>query len=135
MSRVKGKNTRIEVDFRKKLWARGLRYRLGYKLLGKPDLVFVSASVAVFVDGCFWHGCPVHGQEPKTNKEFWVEKLRKNKQRDQRVTAELTALGWLVVRFWEHELKKELDRCIADLSRILELRKSVRSNVNTKVRE
>jgi DNA mismatch endonuclease (patch repair protein) len=132
MSQVRGKNTRLEVDFRKKLWAMGLRYRLGYRLLGKPDLVFVSAKVAVFVDGCFWHGCPIHGQQPKTNSAFWKQKLDRNKLRDQRVSEELAGLGWAVVRFWEHELKQEVYRCVSELSETIKKRKSGGPQTNTK---
>lgn len=117
MSKVKGKNTKLEVEFRKVLWARGLRYRLGWKLPGKPDLVFVGVKVAVFIDGCFWHACPIHGQEPKTNAGFWFEKLRKNKLRDQTVNMKLAELGWRVVRIWEHELREDADRCVSELSK------------------
>jgi DNA mismatch endonuclease (patch repair protein) len=115
MSKVKNKNTGLEVRFRKVLWARGLRYRLGRKLLGKPDLVFIGPKVAVFIDGCFWHACPIHGQEPKTNASFWAEKLKKNILRDQKVNAGLDELGWKVVRFWEHELKDDVEQCVSEL--------------------
>lgn len=117
MSRVKNRDTTLEVRFRKVLWARGLRYRLSRKLFGKPDLVFVSAKVAVFIDGCFWHACPIHGQEPKTNSDFWSDKLTKNKLRDQKVNAGLAELGWTVVRFWEHELKEDAERCANELTK------------------
>lgn len=123
MSKVKNKNTTLEVKFRKILWSRGFRYRLGRKLLGKPDLVFVSAKVAVFIDGCFWHACPIHGQEPKTNVGFWSEKLAKNRLRDQTVNIGLTELGWTVIRFWEHELKDDVDLCVNELARTLKNRK------------
>lgn len=123
MSKVKNKNTTLELKFRKILWSRGLRYRLDRKLLGKPDLVFVSAKVAVFIDGCFWHACPLHGQEPKTNTGFWSEKLVKNKVRDQMVNSGLTDLGWMVIRFWEHELKDDVELCINELVRTLKNRK------------
>lgn len=120
MSRVKNKDTSLEVKFRKALWTRGLRYRLGRKLLGKPDLVFVSAKIAVFIDGCFWHACPIHGQKPKTNSVFWSEKLTKNSLRDQKVNAGLVELGWTVVRFWEHELNDDAERCVTELMKTLE---------------
>jgi DNA mismatch endonuclease (patch repair protein) len=124
MAQVKGKNTRLEVDFRKKLWGRGFRYRVGYKLLGKPDLVFIGPKVAVFIDGCFWHGCPVHGQQPKTNVAFWCAKLSKNKKRDELVNDELSQRGWRVVRFWEHEVKRDFDQCVARLKNEIEKGKS-----------
>lgn len=120
MSRVKNTDTSLEVKFRKILWARDLRYRLGRKLLGKPDLVFVSAKIAVFIDGCFWHACPMHGQKPKTNTGFWSEKLTKNILRDQKVNAGMIELGWTVVRFWEHELKDDTDRCVNELMKTIQ---------------
>ncbi|MCP4699878.1 MAG: very short patch repair endonuclease [Gammaproteobacteria bacterium] len=108
MSRVKGKNTRPELQLRKALWQAGLRYRLHYaKLPGKPDLVFIKARVAVFVDGCFWHGCPLHASFPAANREYWKKKLDGNIERDRRVNVELEQKGWTVLRFWEHQLKKE----------------------------
>lgn len=118
MSRVKGKNTGPEIKLRKALWATGLRYRLEYKLFGKPDLVFVSAKIAVFIDGCFWHGCPVHGEYPQTNKTFWAEKIRKNTQRDQLVNTKLAELGWTVVRYWEHEIKHDIVSCVEQITTV-----------------
>jgi DNA mismatch endonuclease (patch repair protein) len=112
MSRVKGKNTDIEIKLRKALWSKGARYRIGYKIPGKPDLVFVSAKVAIFIDGCFWHGCPIHGEQPKTNENFWATKIHKNKLRDQQVNSQLMTLGWTVLRCWEHEITSNLDACI-----------------------
>jgi DNA mismatch endonuclease (patch repair protein) len=105
MARVKGRNTQPELALRKALWAAGLRYRLHRKLPGTPDLAFVSAKVAVFVDGCFWHGCPQHYSFPATRPEFWAAKLDRNVARDARVDAELTALGWNALRLWEHDIK------------------------------
>ena len=107
MSRIRGKNTSPEMKLRKMLWESGLRgYRVHYKLPGKPDIVFTRKKVVVFVDGCFWHKCPVCFRPPETNAEFWNEKLQKNVERDLRVTQELETLGWVVLRFWEHEIKK-----------------------------
>jgi DNA mismatch endonuclease, patch repair protein len=73
-------------------------------ILGKPDFVFRKERLAVFVDGCFWHGCPVHGRNPTTNKQYWVEKLQRNRLRDLTVKRGLTKQGWTVVRLWGHEL-------------------------------
>lgn len=106
MSRIKGKNTGPELILRKALWSAGLRYRLGYKLPGKPDLVFVSSKTVVFIDGCFWHGCPLHVNYPKTNEIFWREKITKNINRDKMINENLKALGWNVMRFWEHEIEE-----------------------------
>lgn len=111
MSRIRSKETSPEMLFRKALWTAGLRYRLKTKLPGKPDLVFPSAKVAVFVDGCFWHGCPQHGKVPKSNQGFWVKKFTKNIARDLAANAALSAQGWLALRFWEHDIEKDLVGC------------------------
>lgn len=123
MSRVTGKNTKPEVLLRKALWSKGLRYRLHYKIIGKPDIVFVAARVAVFVDGCFWHGCPEHGSIPKSRREFWEKKIKKSIKRDQRVVNELGAAGWLVLRYWEHAVTDDLDKIVEELQAILAKRK------------
>jgi DNA mismatch endonuclease (patch repair protein) len=101
------RDTPPEVALRSALHRLGLRFRLHRKIEGvlrvRPDIVFVSARVAVFVDGCFWHGCPEHGTVPKTNREWWTAKLQANMERDERHTAALQDAGWNVVRVWEHE--------------------------------
>ena len=73
----------------------------------KPDFVFQKLTVALFVDGCFWHGCPQHGTKPKTNAKFWRDKIAGNKARDRRVNYALRQRGWMVVRLWEHELSRK----------------------------
>ena len=114
MSRIRGKNTSPELKLRKMLWESGIRgYRVHYKLPGKPDIVFTRKKVVVFVDGCFWHKCPVCFRPPETNAEFWNEKLQKNVERDLKVTKELEDLGWTVLRFWEHEVKKTPEDVVA----------------------
>jgi DNA mismatch endonuclease (patch repair protein) len=107
MSRIRGRNTGPELTVRKALWALGLRYRTHSAIPGRPDIVFAGAKVAVFIDGCFWHGCALHGVKPKTNRDFWREKIRKNRARDRKVTRILEADGWSVLRFWEHEVEDE----------------------------
>jgi len=114
MSRIRGKNTSPELKLRKMLWESGIRgYRVHYKLPGKPDIVFTRKKVVVFVDGCFWHKCPVCFRPPETNAEFWNDKLQKNVERDLKVTKELEDLGWTVLRFWEHEVKKTPEDVLA----------------------
>jgi DNA mismatch endonuclease (patch repair protein) len=108
----KRKDTTAEVRLRSALHRRGLRYRKDrlVRLDGlnvRPDIVFTRAKVAVFMDGCFWHGCPEHGTVPTRNTEYWIPKLRANTKRDQRVNAALTAAGWEVQRVWEHEQQDE----------------------------
>ncbi|WP_456378980.1 very short patch repair endonuclease [Thiolapillus sp.] len=116
MSRIRGKDTGPEMILRKALWSKGLRYRVHYKITGRPDIVFPGKHVAIFVDGCFWHGCPEHGTKPKTNANFWRAKITSNISRDQKVTDELTNAGWHVLRFWEHEINNNLDSIIRKIS-------------------
>jgi len=107
MSRIKGKNTGPEVRLRKLLWSQGVRgYRIHYNLPGKPDIVFTKKKIAIFIDGCFWHRCPVCFQEPATRKEFWMKKIQSNIERDKKVNTQLSDDGWNVIRIWEHEIRK-----------------------------
>jgi DNA mismatch endonuclease (patch repair protein) len=85
-------------------------WRRKSKLRGSPDFTFPSQKLAVFVDGCFWHGCPKHGHYPKGNAAFWRNKITRNKARDRRVTRALRAQGWRVLRIWEHELTRKNER-------------------------
>ncbi len=102
-------DTKPEVALRKALHARGLRYRKDLRLdlpsgvRVRPDIVFTARKVAVFVDGCFWHVCPVHGREPTSNEWYWTPKLRRNVERDKAANEALAEAGWQVVRLWEHE--------------------------------
>lgn len=105
MSRIRSKDTKPEILLRKALWAKGFRYRLHSDLPGRPDLVFPRFRLAVFMDGCFWHGCPQHYAAPKTRADFWKNKLRRNVLRDMEVEDQLADMGWKSLRFWEHDLK------------------------------
>lgn len=101
-------DTKPEVELRRALHRLGYRYRKDLRLdLGgrrvRPDIVFTARKVAVFVDGCFWHACPEHGRQPRTNEWYWAPKLRRNVERDRAADAALAAAGWRVVRLWEHE--------------------------------
>ena len=107
MSHNRDRDTKPEMLLRRALWARGCRYRLRCRLPGRPDIIFVSARVAVFVDGCFWHGCPIHATRPKVNEQFWARKLQANSERDRAVNDQLGALGWTVLRVWEHEVRRD----------------------------
>jgi len=107
MSKIRGKNTAPEIKLRKLLWSEGIRgYRIHFKLPGKPDIVFTKKKIAIFIDGCFWHKCPVCFQEPETRKEFWMKKILSNIDRDVKVNTQLKEKGWTVIRIWEHEIKK-----------------------------
>jgi DNA mismatch endonuclease (patch repair protein) len=103
------RDTQPEVRLRSALHGRGLRFRKDHpiRIPGhrpvRPDIVFTRALVAVFVDGCFWHGCPEHQHVPRSNVDYWAPKLRRNVDRDREVDTLLTGAGWRVVRVWEHE--------------------------------
>ena len=86
---------------------------------GKPDFVFDKKRIAVFVDGCFWHGCKQCRNIPTTNRSFWKKKIEGNKHRDVLVSRKLRREGWCVTRFWEHEVRKELDKCVDKIRGIL----------------
>lgn len=107
MSRLPRKDTTPELALRRVLFASGLRYRVHQRVPGMPrrtvDMSFTRVRVAVFVDGCFWHGCPYHGMTPKANRDWWSRKLDGNRSRDAETSAHLSALGWVVLRFWSHE--------------------------------
>ena len=110
MAKIKGRNNKTEVAFRKWLWALGCRYRLNVKTLpGKPDLVFRKARLAVFVDGDFWHGknWAERKNDLKSNRDFWIPKIERNIQRDEEVNQLLRAQDWHVLRFWESDLARD----------------------------
>ncbi|MGD9382298.1 MAG: very short patch repair endonuclease, partial [Candidatus Thorarchaeota archaeon] len=90
------------------------------ELKGKPDFFFPEKRVVVFVDGCFWHGCPKCGHVPKTNSAFWRTKIQRNKERDNRTSTLLQEQGFTVIRFWEHELTSSLSACVAKVLSVLE---------------
>lgn len=106
MERQARRDTAAELAVRRAVWRLGLRYRVDVapvKGRRRADLVFTRARVAVYVDGCFWHRCPIHATTPKANREWWEEKLSANVVRDRDTGARLAAAGWEVVRVWEHE--------------------------------
>ncbi|GAB3240885.1 very short patch repair endonuclease [Kineosporia babensis] len=107
MRRQARQDTTPELELRRLLHAKGLRYRVGMKVPGMPrrtiDIAFTAVSVAVFVDGCFWHGCPEHATWPTANSEWWRSKIMRNQARDTETTNHLMANGWFVHRMWEHE--------------------------------
>lgn len=111
MSMQARRDTRPELALRRELHRRGLRYRVDYPLLGLPrrraDVVFTRRRLAVFVDGCFWHVCPIHGSWPSNNAGWWAQKLRANVRRDRETDARLDRLGWRVLRFWEHDQPRQ----------------------------
>ena len=122
MSKIRGKDTKPEMTFRRALYAAGYRYRVDYKkLIGKPDIALKKYKTVIFIDGEYWHGHNWEERKPKikTNRDFWVAKIERNMQRDAEVNESLERLGYTVFRFWEHEVKKELDRCLNEVLQYL----------------
>lgn len=109
MSSIRSTHTKPELVLRKALWAEGLRYRLHYGR-EKIDIAFPGKKVAVFVDGCFWHGCPRHFRAPASNKGYWRPKIERNKIRAKEKDRRLRGQGWKIVHIWEHELKKKPEK-------------------------
>jgi DNA mismatch endonuclease (patch repair protein) len=123
MSKIRSRNTKAEVKLRKALWQAGFRYRLHHKeIVGKPDVVFVKYRIAVFVDGDFWHGYNWEEKKKKilSNKAYWIPKIESNIERDKQVNNFLTGKGWRVIRFWEHEIQKNIDECLAKIKAAFE---------------
>ena len=138
MSRVRTSDSDPEVRLRRILHSRGLRYRVNRRPLAalrcRPDIVFGPARVAVFVDGCFWHGCPTHASWPKANAEWWRQKIQKTRDRDKATTRDLVASGWYVMRVWEHEdpvvAADTVERVLAERRRGTPLRSDARRAVD-----
>jgi DNA mismatch endonuclease, patch repair protein len=108
MRAIRRRDTAVELAIRSQLHARGYRFRVDHpvKVDGrspKPDIVFSRRKVAVFIDGCFWHGCPEHGRTPKRNTHYWSPKIARNIERDRDQTLRLESAGWRVLRIWAHE--------------------------------
>lgn len=117
MRNIKSKDTKIEIILRKALWEKGIRYRKNYVALpGKPDIVLTKYKIAIFCDGEFFHGKDWEVLKPKlqnsNNGDFWIEKISRNRKRDEEVDKKLSFMGWTVIRFWGDEIKRDIDTCI-----------------------
>ena len=117
MSAIRSKNTTPEMTLRKEMWAQGLRYRIHYGK-EKIDVAFPSRKLAIFVDGCFWHSCPLHSHIPKSNEKYWVAKLKKNRERSKGKDDRLEREGWTILHFWEHEINNKKN-VVAEIAKIL----------------
>lgn len=118
MSQISSKGTKPEKLLKKALWGAGIRYKTPKKPLpGKPDISLKKYKLVIFVDGAFWHGYDWENRENsiKSNREFWIAKIERNRQRDQEVNAFYQSKGWTVLRFWDFEVKGEVGRCVAEV--------------------
>lgn len=125
MQAIRSKDTTIEVLLRKALWERGVRYRKNYKkLIGKPDIAITKYRIAVFCDSDYWHGYDWgnRNQRIKSNRDYWVPKIERNMKRDQEVTERLQHEGWIVLRFWEWQIRKKLSECVENILQAIESR-------------
>ncbi len=126
MQAIHSKDTTIELLLRKALWERGVRYRKNYKkLIGKPDIAITKYKIAVFCDSDYWHGYDWENrnQRIKSNRDYWVPKIERNMARDREVTEALQRDGWLVLRFWEWQIRKHLIECVESVLQAIETRK------------
>lgn len=120
MAAVRRKDTAPELTLRRHLREANITCRRSHaKLPGSPDLVFPSERLAVFVDGCFWHGCRKHRTIPRSNAPYWTEKIERNRARDRRVDRQLHTLGWTTLRIWEHAVDASPCSCVARVARAL----------------
>lgn len=132
MSKVRQKGTDAEVALRREMHRIGLRYRVNYEVLKKPrrvaDIAFPGRKIAIFVDGCFWHGCPEHATWPKRNTELWRQKIETNRLRDADTNERLRSIGWTVLRFWSHESPYDSARVVADMVAMIDLKRRAESH-------
>ncbi|WP_409294054.1 very short patch repair endonuclease [Peribacillus sp. SCS-26] len=102
----------LENRVTKALWKRDIRLRKNSKMFGRPDISIKKYKIVIFIDSCFWHSCPLHGNMPKSNQEYWIKKLQRNKDRDQEVNGYYHERGWNILRIWEHEFKQDFNAAI-----------------------
>jgi len=117
MSRIRGKNTKMENLFARELRKAKIKFKRYPRIYGSPDFL-VNENIVVFVDGCFWHKCPIHYKEPKTKRKFWVSKIEENIKRDKKVDKKLKGEGYKVIRFWEHEIEHDIKKCVKRLNNL-----------------
>lgn len=110
MSKVRSKDTKLELSFKELLI--GYRFRYQPKIIGKPDFALKKLKIAIFIDSCFWHKCPKHFRKPNSNISYWKPKINRNVERAKEVNKQLRRNGWKAVRFWEHDIKKNPNKCI-----------------------
>ncbi|WP_066392260.1 very short patch repair endonuclease [Neobacillus mesonae] len=113
----------LENRVTKALWKMGFRFRKNARLIGKPDIAIKKDKIVIFIDSCFWHNCPLHGNMPKSNREYWEKKLERNKKRDIEVTKYYRDMGWNILRVWEHEFKENFDEATKQIANFITISK------------
>ncbi|WP_256252623.1 very short patch repair endonuclease [Paenibacillus sp. UNC496MF] len=121
MSAIRSTHTKLEDAVTTSLWRMGFRFRKNVrKLKGKPDIAIRKYKIVIFIDSCFWHFCEHHGHIPKSNTEFWIEKLERNKRRDEEIFKYYHELGWQVLRVWEHDLKDDFEATVLRIATFID---------------
>ena len=130
MSSIKNKDTKPEIFFRKALWKWGIRYRKNVKMFGKPDIAIKKYKLVIFIDGDYWHGnnwkirnLPSLESELANYSDFWKNKIVSNIERDKKVNEHYKSLGWIILRFWQSDIKKDLNQCIIKTLNIINTKK------------
>ena len=119
MKKIKSRNTKPEISFRRALWKSGIRYRITYKKLpGCPDIVIAKSKIVIFIDGEFWHGYDWKNKRDriKDNRDYWIPKIERNMERDIEINEQLLQAGFKVYRFWTKQVNSELEKCISEIS-------------------
>ncbi|RLQ90576.1 very short patch repair endonuclease [Planomicrobium sp. Y74] len=128
--------SKLENIFTKALWKKGLRFRKNVrKLRGTPDIVIQKYKIVIFVDSCFWHGCPIHFKRPKSNQEFWDKKIARNRERDKEVDEYYIVKGWHLKRIWEHEIRSNIDSAVDETLSFINTAKNSEGSPTKKVAE
>ncbi|WP_262175674.1 very short patch repair endonuclease [Saccharococcus sp. Marseille-Q5394] len=123
MSKIKSKS-KLENMFASALWRKGLRFRRNVKSLkGTPDIAIVKYRIVIFVDSCFWHVCPEHFNQPKSNEEYWNKKLKRNVERDAEINAYYIEKNWNIKRIWEHEIRSDISKAVDDTLKFIKAAK------------
>jgi len=118
MQAIRSKYTKIENVLVKRLWSRGFRFRRNVNdLYGKPDIAIKKYKFIIFVDSCFWHGCPHHCRLPHSNRKYWGTKIKRNKMRDAEVNIWYKSNGWRALRFWEHDINENIAKCVRKIEK------------------
>jgi DNA mismatch endonuclease (patch repair protein) len=125
MKAIRSKGSTLESKVTKELWKMGYRFRKNVrKLMGNPDIVIQKYKIVIFIDSCFWHSCPIHGNRPTSNVDYWEKKLSRNIERDVEVTEYYSNLGWNILRIWEHEIKNNFEGTLEKIIKFIKQSKA-----------